>query len=199
MNKITDVLEAVEDWEYLAAELGIENGKRNTIKSDCKIDSSGSVATCYRRKLVRTYCDSTALELVKVVENIAVALDGMTKRQQADILRRKFGIAGEHNSSYSLFLSYYNCMVNPAESPVPQPDTSNDGSSAASPTSDSKAGASQIDTPLLEAVSKFVGVKGVAVGILALVAVWKLFEYCIYRTGNIIKSSPYVVYCHSCV
>ena len=92
MNKITDVLEAVEDWEYLAAELGIENGKRNTIKSDCKIDSSGSVATCCRRKLVRTYCDSTALELAQVVENIVKALDGMMKWQQAKTLRKMFDI-----------------------------------------------------------------------------------------------------------
>ena len=104
MNKITDVLEAVEDWEYLAAELGIENGKRNTIKADCRLD--GSVATCCRRRLVQTYCDSTALELVQVVENIAVALDGMTKRQQAGTLRRKFGIAGEHIHCFCYILLY---------------------------------------------------------------------------------------------
>ena len=105
MNQITDVLEAVEDWEDLAAELGIEDGKRSSIKSDCKIDSS-SAATCYRRKLVKTYCDRTVLELVEIVENIAKALDGMMKRQQADILRRKFGIAGEHNCCY------YWCFAN---------------------------------------------------------------------------------------
>ena len=94
----------------------------------------------------------------------------------------------------------YNCIVNPAESPVsqqPQPDTSNDGSSSASPASDSKAGASQIDTPLLETVSKFVGVKEAAAGILVFVAVWKIFEQC--RKGDIIKIhvSPYVVCCYN--
>ena len=90
MNKIAKVLTEV-DWEQLAGELNIELGTRNTISADCKL-GSGAIAVCCRRGLVQYYCDSTALELEQVVENIAQALERMEKRTQAKTLRKEFGV-----------------------------------------------------------------------------------------------------------
>ena len=44
---------------------------------------------------MQTYCERSVLELEEIVENIAKVLDQMMKRQQANILRRKFGMAGK--------------------------------------------------------------------------------------------------------
>ena len=101
VNKIADVLQEV-DWVELAGELSIGVGTQNSIRSNCNVGSN-SMATCYRRELVQNYCDLTGLELKYIVENISKALEGMKKKQQANTLRREFGvIVGMYMSRFSL-------------------------------------------------------------------------------------------------
>lgn len=85
MNQIVDVLMKVTGWKSLANQLEINS---DTIETNC-LRSSIDIASCYRRELVKTYCDSTALKIEEIVENIAQAL-GPSNRRQADNLRAKF-------------------------------------------------------------------------------------------------------------
>ena len=85
VNQIVDILMEVTGWEHLADQLEINS---DTIETNC-LRSSSDVATCYRRDLVKTYCDSTALEVEDIVENIAQAL-GPSNKRQANNLRAKF-------------------------------------------------------------------------------------------------------------
>ena len=85
MNQIVDVLMEVTGWKSLANQLEINS---DTIETNC-LRNSIDIASCYRRELVKTYCDSTALEIEEIVENIAQAL-GPSNRRQADNLRAKF-------------------------------------------------------------------------------------------------------------
>lgn len=108
VNKIADVLQEV-DWEELAGELSIGVGTQNAIRSNCNVGSN-SMATCYRRELVQNYCDLTGLELIYKVENISKALEGMKKKQQANTLRREFGIiVGTYESVFTRH-AYSLCM-----------------------------------------------------------------------------------------
>ena len=74
----------------------------------------------------------------------------------------------------------------------PQPAVSSEGPSTASPASEE--GASQTDTSLLQTVSEYVGLKGIAAGILVLVVIWKIFEVC--KRGDTSKKSLYGVCCN---
>ena len=82
VNLIVDVLLEVADWKYLAHQLDINP---HTIEETCRTNA----ASCYRRELVTTYCDSTGLAVEDVAENIAEAL-GQRYKRQANNLRAKF-------------------------------------------------------------------------------------------------------------
>jgi len=85
---ISKELESVENWEGLANWLNVGS---TDIKTDCAGESSR--AACYRRKLVRCYCDSQfAGDPNSVTEDIAKALDKMNLKRQAQQLRNlQFG------------------------------------------------------------------------------------------------------------
>ena len=85
---ISQELKSVSDWKGLASWLDMES---NAIETDCA--GEGSKAACYRRKLVRSYCDYQPSEdPYKVVEDIAVALEKMKHKRQAEKLRQlQFG------------------------------------------------------------------------------------------------------------
>lgn len=63
----------------------------NAIETDCA--GEGSKAACYRRKLVRSYCDNQPSgNPYEVAEDIAVALEKMKHKRQAEKLRQlQFG------------------------------------------------------------------------------------------------------------
>ena len=91
MNKIAEVLTEVRDWEGLANELSVKRGALDEIKTTCRAEAA-SLAKCYRRELVKWYCDSTGYELGVIVENIAQALEELDhKRQAADLRALEFG------------------------------------------------------------------------------------------------------------
>ena len=84
VEKIVDILEEVQDWEGLAGRLNIEI---NSIKTNC--GTSTDQARCYRRQLVRTYCDRVPSgDPRQVATEIAFVLDvKMKKKKQAQKLR----------------------------------------------------------------------------------------------------------------
>ena len=87
MEKIVKVLREVDDWEKLAGWLDLGYGKINEIKTDCLRESDG-FAACYRRKLVRAYCDGSRKNSVEVARYIAHILEmEMASKSQADRLR----------------------------------------------------------------------------------------------------------------
>ena len=91
VNKIAEVLTEVKDWEGLANELSVKRGALDEIKTTCRAEAA-SLAKCYRRELVKWYCDSTGYELGVVVENIAQALEELDhKRQAKDLRALEFG------------------------------------------------------------------------------------------------------------
>ena len=80
--KISDVIEKVVDWNGLAGWLGIDAKK---ITEDCKNEP----VQCYRRTLVRIYCDRTAKSPQQVAEDMARVLeDEMENRIVAKKLRQ---------------------------------------------------------------------------------------------------------------
>ena len=83
MNQIVDVLLGIDNWKRLANELDINFGE---IEANC---GGVDIASCCRRELVRTYCDSSGLAVEDVAEKIAEAL-GPRNRRQAKDLRAKF-------------------------------------------------------------------------------------------------------------
>ena len=84
VEKIVDVLEEVQDWEGLAGGLDIET---SSIKTNC--GTSTDRARCYRRWLVRTYCDRMSSgDPRQVATEISFVLDvKMKKKKQAQKLR----------------------------------------------------------------------------------------------------------------
>ena len=84
VEKIVDVLEEVQDWEGLAGRLDIET---SSIKTNC--GTSTDQARCYRRWLVRTYCDRLSSgDPRQVATEISLVLDvKMKKKKQAQKLR----------------------------------------------------------------------------------------------------------------
>lgn len=87
VEKIVEVLEVVEDWEGLAGRLNID---AHAIRTNC--GTSIDQAHCYRRRLVRIYCDKlTSGDPRQVAVDIALVLDvQMTKKKQAQKLRKLF-------------------------------------------------------------------------------------------------------------
>ena len=85
MEEISLVLTDVPNWKGLAGWLNI---KTSDIKTNCAQDSDQ--AACYRRGLVRRYCDSQLSENPsKVAQDIAEALDKMDHHKlQAQQLRQ---------------------------------------------------------------------------------------------------------------
>ena len=87
MEDIALVLKDVPDWKGLANRLSIGS---NDIETNCAVDPA--LAACYRRELVRRYCDRQPSEdLSKVVEGIAVELEQMNHKLQAQKLRELLG------------------------------------------------------------------------------------------------------------
>ena len=71
------MLEEVEDWE------GLVNFDTIPIRTNC---NTGTIwqAQCYRRQLVRTYCDlQPSGDPVKVITTFGSILDEMKKKRQA--------------------------------------------------------------------------------------------------------------------
>ena len=62
MEKIVKILTKMDDWETLAGLLDLRQGVINGIKTEC-LRESGGLAICYRRKLVRAYCDETSKQV----------------------------------------------------------------------------------------------------------------------------------------
>ena len=86
VETISRILLDVQDWEGLTAAI-----KVNTIevKTDCEL--SLSRAKCYRRELVRRYCDrQQSADPMKVAEGIAVELERMGNARQGAELRKAF-------------------------------------------------------------------------------------------------------------
>ena len=76
----------MDDWEKLAGWLDLGQGVINKIKTNCRRESDGFA--CYRRKLVRAYCDETSKNSVEVARYIADILEmEMASKSQADRLR----------------------------------------------------------------------------------------------------------------
>ena len=92
VNQIVDILLEVVDWKYLANQLDINS---DIIEADCL--KSSPAGSCYRRELVKTYCDSSGLGVEDVAENIAHSL-GPSNRRQANHLREKFSRTCPGNS-----------------------------------------------------------------------------------------------------
>ena len=104
---ISTVLKKVEDWEGLANWLNVGT---IDIKTDCTGESS--LAACYRRKLVRRYCDNSSEDPYNVAEDIAKALDKMSLKRQAQQLRNlQFGKwVGKRSSPLVCMLSVPQCQ-----------------------------------------------------------------------------------------
>ena len=79
VEMIVEVLQEVRDWEGLAGRLNLET---IPIKTNCA--TSTDQASCYRRQLVRTHCDSLPSgDPRKAAKTIALMLDRMKKNRQA--------------------------------------------------------------------------------------------------------------------
>ena len=85
MQMIATVLEEVSDWKSLADWLGINS---DTITTNC-VPSLINLGQCYRRELVKTYCDRLPSgDSYAVAKHMASVLEThMKKRRQAQTLR----------------------------------------------------------------------------------------------------------------
>ena len=86
VETISRILLDVQDWEGLASSI-----KVNTIevKTDC--EQALSRAKCYRRELVRRYCDrQQSADPMKVAEGIAGELERMGNTRQGAELKEAF-------------------------------------------------------------------------------------------------------------
>ena len=103
LEKIVEVLREVNDWEKLAGLLDLGQGVINGIKTEC-LRESGDLAICFRRKIVRAYCDETSKKLAEVARDIAHTLErDMASKRQADRLKRIF--FGELCSNWCIIAS----------------------------------------------------------------------------------------------
>lgn len=92
IERIVAVLLKVDDWETLANWLEINY---YSIKTDCEINSGR--ASCFRRRVVQTYCDRQLSDLETIAGNIAHILKNeMGKWKQGKELEDlTFGLIGE--------------------------------------------------------------------------------------------------------
>ena len=90
MVAISGELAEVWDWKGLAASLNI-----NTIEIETNCNLEPSPVTCYRRELVRRYCDrQQSADPRKVAEDIAAELERMSHARQGAQLREAFSLGG---------------------------------------------------------------------------------------------------------
>ena len=103
IERIAEVLLEIDNWESLAGWLGVNH---HTIRTNC--GSSSDHASCFRRLLAETYCDTTTKnDMHTIAENIAFVLETeMNKRRQADILKN-LPFSGE------IFKEYFHGMCIP--------------------------------------------------------------------------------------
>ena len=88
METISRALAGVPDWEGLAASLSINTIE---IRTDCAQDLV--LARCYRRELVRRYCDSQqSADPKKVAEDMSAELERMGNIRQGVELREAFSL-----------------------------------------------------------------------------------------------------------
>ena len=82
------MLADVPDWKGLAGSLNIRS---SDIETNCA--QGTAQAACYRRELVRRYCDQQVSDNPsKVAEDMAEELEGMSHKLQAQQLRKlEFG------------------------------------------------------------------------------------------------------------
>ena len=94
---ISERLAGVPNWKGLADLMNINS---HNIEANCALDIAH--AACYRRQLVRSYCDSQPSgNPYKVAEDIAQALEKMDHQHQAEQLRKlEFGkLVAKRNST----------------------------------------------------------------------------------------------------
>ena len=84
---IADVLLDVNDWMGLAIQLEV---KAERIRDNCKDGSGQDMAKCYRRGVVREFCNTNGLEVEEAVEKIAQALVPIGNKKHAKILQKKY-------------------------------------------------------------------------------------------------------------
>ena len=95
MESISGVLTRVTDWKRLAGLLNVGN---SDILADCAQDLAQ--ASCFRREVVRRYCNSQHSEdSSKVAEDIAKVLEQIGHNLQAKELRKLFGKSAAKLSS----------------------------------------------------------------------------------------------------
>ena len=84
VEKITDVLLEVDNWESLAGWLEISH---YNIRTNCALGSEP--ASCFRRTLIEIYCDQQEPgDMYQIANDFAQVLDiDMDKRRQADTLK----------------------------------------------------------------------------------------------------------------
>ena len=87
---ITDLLLDVNDWTGLAIQLDVNTRRIQMIRDYCKDSSEQDVAKCYRRGVVREFCNTKGLEAEEAVEKIAQALVLIGNNRHASILRKIF-------------------------------------------------------------------------------------------------------------
>ena len=89
VEDISRVLADVPDWKGLAGSLNIRS---NDIETDCALQGVAQ-ASCYRRELVRRYCDRQLSDSPsKVAKDMAEVLEQMNHKLQAQQLRNlQFG------------------------------------------------------------------------------------------------------------
>ena len=90
LEKIVKVLNRGNDWKALAGWLDLEPDVINGFKTECQRENDG-LAACYRRELVRAYCEKTGKNSAEVAHDIAHILErDMDSKEQADRLRSLF-------------------------------------------------------------------------------------------------------------
>ena len=91
-EKIVQALLGESHWETLAGFLGVGDGVLEGIWAHCGTRGSVS-ATCYRRQLVRHYCDRMAQTCRQIASDMANILeDNMGNKKLAKNLRQVFNI-----------------------------------------------------------------------------------------------------------
>lgn len=91
-EKILQALLSESHWETLAGFLGVEDGVLEGIWAHCGTQGSVS-ATCYRRQLVRHYCDKKAQDCQQIAIDMANVLEHhMGNKRLAKRLRQLFDI-----------------------------------------------------------------------------------------------------------
>ena len=108
VQTISEVLSDVNDWVGLAGSLDLANSR---IETECAHESSGARHECYRRSLVRRYCDKwPSGSPEEVAEQIAQVLEErMDHKRQAQQLRKlRFGECTVSSDNAHLSLSIYN-------------------------------------------------------------------------------------------